>query len=78
MERWFWSIMDNYKIQIYKLNIVSIIQAIIVLIIVWFALTGYYFAMCKKNNLPCQNDKPKEIPVDGLNKVKIFLKTANY
>lgn len=46
--------------------------------LIWFALTGNYFAMCKKNNLSCQNDKPKEIPVDGLNKVKIFLKVANY
>lgn len=70
--------MDNYKIQIHKLNIFSIIQSIVVLMLIWFALTGSYYSMCKKNNLSCQNDTAREIPIDGLNKVKIFLKTANY
>lgn len=70
--------MDNHKIQIHKLNLISIIQSIIFLVIVWFAVTGYYYAMCEKNNLSCQNDSAREIPIDGLNKAKIFLKVANY
>ncbi len=69
--------MDNHKIQIYKLS-VAVIQTILFLIIVWQAVVGYYYAMCRKNNLSCQNDKAREIPVDGHNKAKTLLKEANY
>ena len=70
--------MDDHKVQIYKLILVSTIQSLIVLAIVWFAVTGYYYSMCKKNNLSCQNDVAREIPIDGLNKAKTLLKMANY
>ena len=70
--------MDNHKIQIFGLKLLGLIQAIIVLIIVWYATTGYYYAMCQKNRLSCQNDKAKEIYIDGYNKAKTLLQKANY